>query len=206
MEFRRPRSLNGLILVGFGLVALPLLVAVIWALVNLDRLAEQSETIINTGIESAQNNRLLAEDIVQLQRSTNQYHILRNDESRTIMRQDLRRIEKRLQDMSNLTNQAGATEKSVMIGREARDIVRTVSRDDVSAVDSDAAIERFGPLRQQVAQLTSTLTTFVDNELRTLQESTSRAQRISAWQVAALVPGTLLLVLFFTLLIGRPIR
>jgi hypothetical protein len=64
------------------IASLPLLVAVIWALVNLDRLAEQSETIINTGIESAQNNRLLAEDIVQLQRSTNQYHILRNDESR----------------------------------------------------------------------------------------------------------------------------
>ena len=39
MPLRRPRSLNGLILVGFGLVALPLLVAVIWALVNLDRLA-----------------------------------------------------------------------------------------------------------------------------------------------------------------------
>ena len=206
MKFRRPRSLNGLILVGFSLVALPLLVAVIWALVNLDRLAQQSEDIINTGIQSARNNRLLAEDIVQLQRSTNQYHILRNDESLTIMRQDLRRIEKRLLDMSILTNQAGATEKSVLIGREARDIVRTVSREDLDTSEAAAAIERFGPLRQQVAQLTSTLATFVDNELRTLQESTSRAQRISAWQVAALVPGTLLLVLFFTLLIGRPIR
>jgi two-component system sensor histidine kinase GlrK len=206
MEFRRPRSLNGLILVGFGIVALPLLVAVVWALVNLDRLAHQSELIINTGIESAQNNRLLAEDLVQLQRSTNQYYVMRSEDSRAIMRQDLRRIERRLQAMSNLTNQAGATEESVMIGREARDIVRTVSRDDVSTADVEAAIDRFGPLRQQVAQLTSTLSTFVDNELRTLQESTSRAQRISAWQVAALVPGTLLLVLFFTLLVGRPIR
>ena len=206
MEFRRPRSLNGLILVGFGLVALPLLVAVIWALVNLDRLAQQSEQIINTGIDSAQNNRLLAEELVQLQRSTNQYHILRNEESRTIMRQDLRSVEQRLQGMSSLTNQAGATEKSVMIGREARDIVRTLSQKDLSAAEAEAAIQRFGPLRQQVAQLTSTLSTFVDNELRSLQESTSQAQRISAWQVAALVPGTLLLVLFFTLLIGRPIR
>jgi two-component system sensor histidine kinase GlrK len=206
MEFRRPRSLNGLILVGFSLVALPLLVAVIWALVNLDRLAHQSEQIINTGIVSAQNNRQLAEELVQLQRSTNQYHILRNEESRTIMRQDLRSVEKRLQGMSSLTHQAGATEKSVMIGREARDIVRTLSREDLSAAEAEATIQRFGPLRQQVAQLTSTLSTFVDNELRSLQESTSRAQRISAWQVAALVPGTLLLVLFFTLRIGRPIR
>jgi two-component system sensor histidine kinase GlrK len=206
MVLRRPRSLNGLILVGFGIVALPLLVAVIWALVNLDRLAHQSERIINTGIESAENNRLLAEDLVQLQRSTNQYHVLRNEESRTIMRQDLRRIERLLEAMSSLTNQAGATENSVMIGREARDIVRTVSGEDISTEEAEAAIERFGPLRQEVAELTSTLTTFVDNELRTLQESTSRAQRTSAWQVAALVPGTLLLVLFFTLLIGRPIR
>jgi hypothetical protein len=29
MKFRRPRSLNGLILVGFGFVALPLLLAVV---------------------------------------------------------------------------------------------------------------------------------------------------------------------------------
>ena len=133
MDFRRPRSLNGLILVGFGLVALPLLVAVIWALVNLDRLAHQSERIINTGIESAQNNRLLAEDVVQLQRSTNQYFILANDESRTIMRQDLRRIERRLQATSSLTNQAGATENSVMIGREARDIVVAIGAADAVA-------------------------------------------------------------------------
>ena len=52
MKFPRPRSLNGLILVGFGLVALPLLVAVLWALFNLDRLAEQSETLVTTGIKA----------------------------------------------------------------------------------------------------------------------------------------------------------
>ena len=206
MKFRRPRSLNGLILVGFGLVALPLLVAVIWALINLDRLAEQSERIVTMGVVSAETNRLLAEDLVELQRSTNQYFVLRNEESRALMRQDLREIERRLQGMAVLTSQSDATEKSVMIGREARSIVRTVSKDGVSAADAEAAIARFAPLRQQVAKLTSILTTFVDTELKTLQESTSRAQRISAWQVAALVPGTLLLVLFFTLLIGRPIR
>jgi len=206
MKFRRPRSLNGLILVGFGLVALPLLVAVIWALVNLDRLATQSERIVEMGVASADNNRKLAEDVVQLQRSTNQYYVLRNDESRTLMRQDLQRIERRLQAMAILTNQAGAVELSVMIGREARSIVRAVSVENISNRDAETAIARFVPLRLQVDSLTMQLTTFVDTELGKLQESTSNAQRISAWQVAALVPGTLLLVLFFTLLIGRPIR
>ena len=106
MKFRRPRSLNGLILVGFGLVALPLLVAVVWALVNLDRVASRSADIVTMGVKSAENNRQLTDEIVQLQRSTNQYYVLRNDESRILMRQDLRQIEKRLQDMATLTNQA----------------------------------------------------------------------------------------------------
>jgi two-component system sensor histidine kinase GlrK len=206
MKVRRPRSLNGLILVGFGLVALPLLVAVIWALFNLDRLAEQSEQIIAMGVESTENNRLLAEDVVQLQRSTNQYYVLRNEESRTIMVQDLRRIEQRLQKMGFLTRQAGVTDQSVAIGLEARDIVDVFSDPDVSNADGEAAIARFGPLRTRVGDMTVKLSKFVDLQLSELQASTARAQQISAWQVAALVPGTLLLVLFFTLRIGRPIR
>ena len=59
MKFRRPRSLNGLILVGFGFVALPLLLAVVWVLVNLDQVAAQSERLVVTGVSAAENNRRL---------------------------------------------------------------------------------------------------------------------------------------------------
>ena len=61
-------------------------------------------------------------------------------------------------------------------------------------------------MRQRVDRLTSILSAYVDDELSTLQQTARDAQRISAWQVAALVPGTLILVLFFILLVARPIR
>ena len=70
MRFRRPRSLNGLILVGFALVAVPLLLSVIWALFSLDRLAEQSERLVVTGVQAAENNRLLSETVNSLERVT----------------------------------------------------------------------------------------------------------------------------------------
>jgi two-component system sensor histidine kinase GlrK len=98
------------------------------------------------------------------------------------------------------------TDRAIAIGNEARDIVAVVSNAEVSNADVEAAIERFGPLRASVGELTAQLSTFVDTQLSDLLASTARAQQISAWQVAALVPGTLLLVLFFTLRIGRPIR
>ena len=73
MRFPRPQSLNGLILVGFGLVALPLVIAVIWALFSLDRLAEQSERLVITGVSAAQNNQLLSEQAGNLERVSRQY-------------------------------------------------------------------------------------------------------------------------------------
>jgi two-component system sensor histidine kinase GlrK len=206
MKFRRPRSLNGLILVGFGLVGLPLLVAVIWALVNLDRLAEQSERLVFTGVEAAQNNRLLEEHLSSLERVARQYQVLGNEESLQLLQQDLATIDARLAEMAPLAEQAEATELAASIGTGARRIVTTLEQSNLNEDDETRAIAEFALLRQRVSDLTDTTTAFVDTELKNLQASTRRAQRVSAWQVAALVPGTLILVLFFILLVARPIR
>ena len=116
MKFRGPQSLNQLILVGFGLVALPLLVAVIWALVNLDRLAEQSEQLVTSGVTAAENNRQLLEQVASLERVSRQYQILRNSESMAILQQDLASLQTTLEDMQALAEQAGATELVTSVG------------------------------------------------------------------------------------------
>jgi len=206
MKFPRPRSLNGLILVGFGLVALPLLLAVLWALFNLDRLAKQSEQLVFTGVAAAENNRLLTEQVGSLERVARQYQVLRNTDSLQLLRQDLETVEARLGEMAPLTELAGATPLAASIGRGARRIVVTLEHDNLTNAEAQTAISEFAPLRRRVTELTTILTAYIDTRLGELQESTRRAQRISAWQVAALVPGTLILVLFFTLLVARPIR
>ena len=206
MKIKRPRSLNGLILVGFGLVALPLLVAVIWALFNLDRLAEQSEQLVLTGVSAAENNQLLSEQAATLERVARQYLVLKNPDSLELMRQDLGRLEQTLDDMAVLTERADATALAVSIRASARHIVRTMLSGNLSDGEAQVAIAEFTELRQRVTNLTVILGSFIDQELNALQESTRHAQQVSAWQTAALVPGTIILVLFFTLLVARPIR
>ena len=206
MRFPRPRSLNGLILVGFGLVGLPLLLAVVWALVNLDRVAEQSEQLVSTGVAAAENNRRINEHLNSLERVARQYQILKNPDSLQLMTQDLQTFETLLLNMAPLVEEVGATDLATALGVEARNIVAELS--NLSADDATliAAIAGFAPLRRNVNQLTSALTAYVDTKLSILQETARNAQRVSAWQVAALVPGTLILILIFTLLVARPIR
>ena len=206
MKLRGPQSLNQLILVGFGLVALPLLVAVVWALVNLDRLAEQSEQLVTSGITAAENNRQLVEQVASLERVSRQYQILGNRESLAILQQDLTSMEATLEEMKPLAEQADAMELVTSVGVNSKRIVNTLMQAENDADRAEVAIADFIYLRQRVTRLTTILSSFIENELSVLQASTRRAQKISAWQTAALIPGTIILVLFFTLLVARPIR
>ncbi len=206
MKLRGPQSLNQLILVGFGLVALPLLVAVVWALVNLDRLADKSEQLVTSGVTAAENNRHLVELVGTLERVSRQYQILENTDSLAILKQDLASLQSTLDDMRSFAEQADTEELVNSIGVRANRIVNTLTLATNDADLAQSAIAEFAGLRQSSLRLTTILSTYIENELSSLQESTRRAQQISAWQTAALIPGTIILVLFFTLLVARPIR
>lgn len=206
MKFPRPQSLNGLILVGFGLVALPLLIAVLWALVNLDRLAEQSEQLVVSGVTAAENNRQLSQQVASLERAARQYLVLRNEDSLTLLQQDMAGIERTIDLIWPLAEKADAESFARAIRVSSRRIAGTLSASELDEASSESVIAEFTILRQRVNRLTLTLSNHIELELSRLQASTRNAQQVSAWQTAALVPGTLILVLFFTVLVARPIR
>jgi two-component system sensor histidine kinase GlrK len=206
MKLRGPQSLNGLILVGFGLVALPLLVAVIWALVNLGRLAEQSEQLVISGVSSAENNRQLVVQIASLERLSLQYQVLRNADSLTILQQDLANVQATLDRIRPLAEQADALILVTSVSVTANRIVNTLLQAENEPGKAQIAVADFTALRQRVTRLTTALSSHIETELSKLQESSRHAQQVSAWQTATLIPGTIILVLFFTLLVARPIR
>lgn len=206
MKFPRPRSLNGLILVGFGLVAAPLLLAVLWALFSLDRLAEQSEALMATGVSAAEQNRLLAEQVGALERIARQHAILQSADSRELLQQDLARLQERLQLMGPLIVQTDALALAAEINGIADQAVAQLLPSPAAAPEIEQALARFGLLRQKVTRLSEVLTSHIQGQLNELQDNIQRAQQVSAWQTALLVPGTIILVLFFTQLVARPIR
>jgi len=206
MRFPRPRSLNGLILVGFGLVALPLIIAVVWALFSLDRLAEQSERLVVTGISSAENNRQLLQQAESLERVARQYLVLRSGDSLALLQEDEKEFELTLDKMQPLAETANADSFARAVRASSRRVVRRLIDSENSVDETETVVAEFAVLRQRVSRLSTMLSDHIDLELQRLQDSTRRAQQVSAWQTAALIPGTLILVVFFTLLVARPIR
>src|SRR5258706_16396544 len=77
---RYPRSFLKLLLVGFSLVALPLLFALITSAIAVDRLASRSQTAIYQAVQATQSSRRLSELLTSMERSARQIVILNDRE------------------------------------------------------------------------------------------------------------------------------
>ena len=80
MRLPRPKSLSGLMLIGFTIVAAPLLFAIVNAAVQMNRLSNRSEQLVVHGMQGTRNNQRMFEEIGALERTARLYQIIRNAE------------------------------------------------------------------------------------------------------------------------------
>ena len=76
MQWGRPKSLSGLMLVGLALMAVPLLIAVLIAVLQIRDLAESGQKIVRQGVTNAGASQSLFSQIASLERDARLYDVL----------------------------------------------------------------------------------------------------------------------------------
>jgi len=76
MPFYRPKSFLKLVLIGFAVVMLPLIVALIDATIRVDRIADQSQRTVSRAVQVLQGSRTLAEQAIAMERYIKQFQVL----------------------------------------------------------------------------------------------------------------------------------
>src|SRR5579872_4155184 len=76
MQWLRPKSLSGLMLFGLMLIALPLLVAIITAALQIRTLATAGQKIVIQGVTAARASQELFSQIASLERTARLYDVL----------------------------------------------------------------------------------------------------------------------------------
>lgn len=203
MRIARPKSLFGLILIGFALVAVPLLAGVLWAAVHMDRLAGRSEALIVQGVQATRASRLIVEQITSLERNARLYEVLNDREMLSLYVAKHAELEDTINVLTGLLPDATVADSLRQLRQTSQEILADLR---MGASDPDAMPDRFRALSAHAAVIAAASNRLIDEELGMLQSSARRAQRGLAWLSAALLPGTLALVLVFTLLVARPIR
>src|ERR1700759_578834 len=73
MRLPRPKSLSGLMLIGFTIVAAPLLFAIVNAAVQMNRLSIRSQQLVVHGMQGTRNNQRMSQEIDTLERQAQLY-------------------------------------------------------------------------------------------------------------------------------------
>ncbi len=201
-----PKSFLKLILIGFTLVALPLIIALINSAVSIDRLAEQSRKAVYQAAQIAHGSRVLLDEITTMERSVRQTLILGDasllegyfqahtkfeNTAMSLSALSLRPDQKRVLD--KLTASESAIFQQVSAVRRASEGLQEIVKDFVPLLDSARTFSSGGYA-------------LIEHEVNAMQNMAGHARSVVVWQLLALIPFAILLALGFSVLIARPIR
>lgn len=202
----RPRSVLGLVLVGFTLVALPLTWAVYRGAGYVEQLALQSEGLVLHAVQVTRESKQLLDQLTAMERNARQYEILGEASLAQLYEDKHARFKGALASLRALDSEGHMAERLSRMDREADTLLANIGAYVPGSDDAIHNLDAFVRLREMAQGIATQNVIFIDKQVAALQATAALARRSLFWQSAALVPVTLLLVVLFTILIARPIR
>jgi two-component system sensor histidine kinase GlrK len=203
----RPKSFLKMILLGFALVALPLIAALIYAAVSIDRLAVQSRQAVYQSVQIAHGSRVLLDEITTMERGVRQALIL---DDATLLEGFFQAHARFVSQLNNLEALSIKRRDQAAALAQLRAAEWPIYQRVVSARDNpdtlQPVVSDFVPLLAQARNFAQGGYALIEQEVNAMQDRATQTRSVVLWLVVALVPFTLLLALLFSVLISRPIR
>ncbi|HSC13798.1 MAG TPA: HAMP domain-containing sensor histidine kinase [Gammaproteobacteria bacterium] len=208
MKMRRPRTLLGMVLMGLFVVTVPLLVAVGNAMYKLGQLAAESEVVLEDSATATLQNERLANLLGSMQRNGLSYLTVKDVAPASAKNYldsydaDQADFEESVGEMRILPSDQAIRDQLSRLSAISKDVHRMLRR----GATEEAIAERFSMLSEATRAVASGMRATMNARLETLQGNTRSAQQELVWLTAALIPGIMILVGLFLLLVGRPLR
>jgi two-component system sensor histidine kinase GlrK len=194
-------------LVGLALIAVPLLGAILTAVLQIRNLADTGQKIVIQGVAGARASQKLFGQIASLERTARLYDVLGDPKLLDLYRtQDELLSTTREQLHVQATSDTRRTLEEIgVLQRSLRNTVMSAPPGSSPAVASDLS-SRFKQLSDLVERVAQQSNAQVDTEVAALEEQTQQARKRLLWQAAPLLPLAVVAVFVFTLGVGRPLR
>lgn len=205
MRFFWPKSLSGLMLLGVAVIAVPLLVAIFNAALQIQQLADSSRTIASEGIGAARASEDLMSEVLQLERATLQQQVLGPKLPDVYRENDAQLTESRRQLTHQLRTPQGIAALS-RLGELQKLVATEIEGPAATSQGIGATVPRFqemSTLAQQIAVLSKAQ---IDAQIAGIQRRTSESQRLLLWQSGLLIPLAVFAIVVLTFGVGRPLR
>ena len=194
-------------LVGLALIAVPLLIAILTAVLQIRDLAETGQKIVVQGVTGARASQSLFEQIASLERTARLYGVLNDPKLLDLYRTQDEGLSDTREQLHRFAS--GATRATLEELGELQGSIRAtvMSTPGPSGAEAESDLSgRFTQLSSLVERVAQQSNAQVDAEVAALQERTMDARKRLLWQAALLLPLAVVAVFVLTLGVGRPLR
>lgn len=201
-----PKSILKLLLLGFALVSLPLIIALLNATLYVDRLANQSQAAVEQAADSARGSRVLMEQVTAMERLARQYLILGDSALLTDyakIRDGFKRTTSELSLLPLDETQLQELNRTIDMEQALFD---QLGRHSQGKAERKQLIEGFVELSGLANNVLEQSNLLIDREVQHMRDAAISTQRSLLWQLAASIPLGGLIAALFAFLIAKPIR
>lgn len=205
----RPRSIVRLILIGFAVVMAPLMAAVVTAVIQVDRLAQDSRAALIEGEIATQQSRSLVEQLIDMQRALTQFQVLKDPDFHDAYLERRRVFLNAAENLSelNLTKLARDQLKGLIADEGALyGRMHTESGEPIESLAEENKAEIWADLTNRARSVLSESSRLIETQVDATTERAGDVQSTLLLQAAAVIPATLLLAGLFVMMIIRPMR
>ena len=194
-------------LFGLALIAVPLLAAVLTAVLQIRDLSDTGQKIVIEGVTGARASQALFGQIASLERTARLHRVLKDPKFLELYRTQDQRLSTLREQLHTLAS-GGARSTLEELGKLQETTRKTVMGNPAASGTADspdlsASFAQMSELVEKVAQQSNEQ---VDVEVAALQERTLQARQRLLWQAALLLPLAIVAVFVLTVGVGRPLR
>jgi two-component system, NtrC family, sensor histidine kinase GlrK len=197
MRWAAPKSLNGMLLLGLGAVAVPLLAAVLYATTEIRQLHRASEGLVTDSVQTTRLAGDMFRQIAALKLSAGLYQVMKKPEQLVNWRNNDEQLHNTVEQLK-----AAAAEGEALPLLQEFASTQVQLRGEVA----DGTITDFTALSDLASRVAVALNNDIASKLNDLRDRTLVAQQRLFWGALLLVPLVLGATLVFSIGIGRPLR
>jgi two-component system sensor histidine kinase GlrK len=206
MRLSYPRSFLSLLIIGFTIVAAPLVFALFSNAVAFERLAVISEEAVHSAVKVTQASRALTGNIAALERSARQYALAGEAPFLDAYRSNRAAFQATLRSLDDMTLSEPQRAEAIAILRQGDEVDELLTRSAPSPDLSIRLASQFALLAERSQALVALGDRVIDEGIERLRAQAVKSRSSVFWLMMALIPTAILLIASFTFLIARPIN
>ena len=193
-------------LLGLAVIAVPLLVALGDAELQIRALADTGQQLVVEGVAAARASQELFAQISSLERTARLYQVLNDPKLLELYRSQDSRLSATRAELGRNARTDQARHTLAELGQLQQKIGRIVLAMPQPNYNLSQLLQSFADLSALADRVADESNAEIDSQVVALEQRTQEARRRLLWQSALLLPVTLIAILVLALAVGRPLR